>query len=607
MQRSTHAARLLAALPLLAVVATSSARAQGANHATQPLRDADVATYAGVLRAADGRMLDTAALDAALRSRVLVVRVAGARALAQLAPTHRADAIPKLRALLDARDADVIACAAFGLGLAHDSASVAALASAVRGTRDTTVARAAAWSLGEIGPNAASAIDSLLRDAALRPAASRYVLLAASRLRAIPTAHIAPFLAAHDVNARWAAAYALARPHRAGGARALLALQNEPALVRAEIARGLTVAAVGDSLRAPALDRLKTLAADRDPVVRIMAVRSLGTFGVTARGALVSAFHDRDAQVRVAAAQSVSRVLGADTLAWSAAWTTDTAYRFRRSLVESAAAAGVPLAGAAEWMHAGDWRLRAAALSALATARDTTAGLGAALDALRDTDPRVRGAAYGVLAALDSSARDPRVRTAFDAGRTESDTIARNAIPGVRDTAPPRVPPVQSLAWYEHVVRAVVVPAIAGRGARAVIRTERGPITVALYGGDTPLTVWNFVTLARRGFYDGLRFHRVVPAFVAQDGDPRGDGDGGPPYTIRDELTPLPYARGAVGMALSGPDTGGSQYFLTLTPQPHLDGHYTVFGMVVSGAHAMDSLREGDLIRTISIRNFDPR
>lgn len=605
--RHTNAAKLVAALPLLAAVATSSARAQSSTRAPRPLRDADIAAYAAVLRAADGRVLDTTALDAALRSPTLALRVAGARALAQLAPTHRLGAIPELRPLLDARDAGVITYAAFGLGLAHDTASVARLASAVHATRDTTVARAAAWSLGEIGPNAAGAIDSLLGDAALRPEASRYVLLAASRLRAIPTARIAPFLAAHDTNARWAAAYALARPHRAGGARALLALQNEPALVRAEIARGLTLAAVGDSLRAPALNRLTTLAVDRDPVVRIMAVRSLGTFGVAARGALVSAFRDRDAQVRVAAAQSVSRVLGDDTLAWSAAWTADTAYRFRRSLVESAAAAGVPLAGAAEWMHSGDWRLRAAALSAFATARDTAAALGAALDALRDTDPRVRGTAYGVLAAIDSSARDPRVRTAFDAGRTESDTIARNAIPGVRDTAPPRVPPVQSLAWYERVVRAVVIPALAGRGARAVVHTERGPITVVLYGADTPLTVWNFATLARHAFYDGLRFHRVVPAFVAQDGDPRGDGEGGPPYTIRDELTPLPYARGAVGMALSGPDTGGSQYFLTLSPQPHLDGHYTVFGMVVSGAHAMDSLREGDLIRTISIRNFDPR
>ena len=604
MPRSARLARHLTAASVATFSVAPTVRAQ---HAQGTLRDADVATYAAVLRAADGRALDTTALDAALHSPTLPVRIAGARALAQLASTHRDGAVPRLRALLDARDGGVVAYAAFGLGLAHDTASAARLATIVRAARDTSVSRAAAWSLGEIGPRAAGAIDSLLDDSSLHPASARYVLLAASRIRAIPVGRIAPFLAARDVSERWAAAYAIARPHRADGARALLALGAVPAPVRAEIARGLTRSAVGDSLRAPALTRLTTLVRDPDPTVRIMAVRALGTFSADARAAVVPALRDHDPQVRVAAAQSVGHVLPDDSLSWSGAWRADTSYRYRRSLIESATASNAPLVESTLWLHARDSRLRAAAVSALATARDTSGALGSALSAVHDADPRVRGAAYGALAALDSSAHDPRVRSAFVAGRTDVDTIARNAIPGVRDTSPPRLPPVQPLAWYERVVRAVVVPALARRGARAVIQTERGPITVALYGGDTPLTVWNFATLAQRGFYDGLRFHRVVPAFVAQDGDPRGDGEGGPAYTIRDELTPFPYARGAVGMALSGPDTGGSQYFLTLTPQPHLDGHYTVFGMVTSGAHAMDSLREGDLIRTIRISNFDSK
>ena len=83
---------------------------------------------------------------------------------------------------------------------------------------------------------------------------------------------------------------------------------------------------------------------------------------------------------------------------------------------------------------------------------------------------------------------------------------------------------------------------------------------------DAPLTSHNFVTLARKGFFNGLRIHRVVPDFVVQDGDPRGDAEGGPGYSIRDELNDLPYLRGTVGMALSGKDTGGSQYFLTISP-----------------------------------------
>jgi cyclophilin family peptidyl-prolyl cis-trans isomerase len=134
------------------------------------------------------------------------------------------------------------------------------------------------------------------------------------------------------------------------------------------------------------------------------------------------------------------------------------------------------------------------------------------------------------------------------------------------------------------------------------IVTERGTIVLQLLAREAPLTVQNFVTLARRGFYDGLRFHRVVPNFVVQDGDPRGDGNGGPGYAIRDELNPVRYERGVVGMALSGPDTGGSQYFITHSPQPHLDGHYTAFGRVVSGLDVLDALVQGDQIRRVHVR-----
>ncbi|MGH7635626.1 MAG: peptidylprolyl isomerase, partial [Gemmatimonadaceae bacterium] len=100
----------------------------------------------------------------------------------------------------------------------------------------------------------------------------------------------------------------------------------------------------------------------------------------------------------------------------------------------------------------------------------------------------------------------------------------------------------------------------------------------------------------------GIAFHRVVPDFVAQDGDHRGDGNGAPSWTIRDELNRRLYDRGAVGMALSGPNTGGSQYFITLSPQPHLDGGYTVFGHVVSGYAALDALVQGDSLRSVAVR-----
>jgi len=115
------------------------------------------------------------------------------------------------------------------------------------------------------------------------------------------------------------------------------------------------------------------------------------------------------------------------------------------------------------------------------------------------------------------------------------------------------------------------------------------------------VTVDNFVQLARRGYFNRITFHRVVPNFVIQGGDPRGDGNGGPGYSIRCEINMVPYDGGAVGMALSGKDTGGSQWFVTHSPQPHLDGGYTVFGRVVDGMGVVDSIVRGDAILSVTI------
>jgi cyclophilin family peptidyl-prolyl cis-trans isomerase/HEAT repeat protein len=140
---------------------------------------------------------------------------------------------------------------------------------------------------------------------------------------------------------------------------------------------------------------------------------------------------------------------------------------------------------------------------------------------------------------------------------------------------------------------------VAGRLNRkvtATIRTSKGQIIIELFPQEAPITVDSFITLARKGFFDGVPFHRVVPNFVIQGGDPRGDGEGGPGYQIRCEVNTLPYTRGAVGMALSGKDTGGSQFFITHSPQPHLDGGYTVFGQVVEGMDVVDRISRLDAI-----------
>ena len=140
-----------------------------------------------------------------------------------------------------------------------------------------------------------------------------------------------------------------------------------------------------------------------------------------------------------------------------------------------------------------------------------------------------------------------------------------------------------------------------GKRVVASVETDKGAFSIELLADDAPLTVDNFVELARQNFFRDVAFHRVVPNFVVQGGDPRGDGNGGPGYQIRCEINEASYDRGAVGMALSGKDTGGSQWFVTHSPQPHLDGGYTVFGRVVAGMEVVDRIARGDRIRAVTV------
>jgi len=148
----------------------------------------------------------------------------------------------------------------------------------------------------------------------------------------------------------------------------------------------------------------------------------------------------------------------------------------------------------------------------------------------------------------------------------------------------------RDLAYYEAVAEETE------RDWKVALSVDGGEIILALHAREAPLTVANFVSLVRDGYFDGTRFHRVVPNFVAQGGDPRGDGWGGPGHQIRCEINPRRYRRASVGMALAGKDTGGSQFFITHTPQPHLDGGYTLFGEVVEGMEIVDRLVQEDRI-----------
>ena len=136
----------------------------------------------------------------------------------------------------------------------------------------------------------------------------------------------------------------------------------------------------------------------------------------------------------------------------------------------------------------------------------------------------------------------------------------------------------------------------------ATIRTSKGNVVLQLLPGSAPFTVASFAGLAKKEFYNGIKFHRVVPNFVVQGGDPRGDGWGGPGFSIRSEFSLSRYIRGAVGMASSGKDTEGCQFFITHQPTPHLDGRYTVFAGVFSGMDVVDRLQIGDTIQSVTVR-----
>ena len=211
---------------------------------------------------------------------------------------------------------------------------------------------------------------------------------------------------------------------------------------------------------------------------------------------------------------------------------------------------------------------RAAAVSALA-AYATPEAIEGVRAALADKDWAVRVRAAELLAKLDPSA---------------DHAVAIRPVPGTA-TAPYEDPGLVAPATSPH----------------AFIETEKGTIEFELAVLDAPQTTRNFIALVRKGFFNGLQVHRVVPNFVMQDGDPRGDGEGGPGYTIRDELNERPYLRGTVGMALSWKDTGGSQFFITHSPQPHLDGRYTAFGHVVNGMDVVDRVQVGDTIQRVRI------
>lgn len=217
-------------------------------------------------------------------------------------------------------------------------------------------------------------------------------------------------------------------------------------------------------------------------------------------------------------------------------------------------------------------------------------------------------AALGAIAGASPTGR-LRVATRFVGAVPRPDDylvrrLAGDTLPDAREAWGPAIPIAtgRPAAEYHDVARRWLAPALTGQpNPRVTLETDRGALEIELFPAEAPLTVAAFLGLVERRYFDGTRWHRVVPNFVVQDGDPRGDGwgGGGPGFVLRDEVNPVRYDVGTVGMALSGPDTGGSQYFITHSPQPHLDGIYTVFARVTAGGAVLEAIAQGDRIRSI--------
>jgi cyclophilin family peptidyl-prolyl cis-trans isomerase/HEAT repeat protein len=401
--------------------------------------------------------------------------------------------------------------------------------------------------------------------------------------------------------------------------RALAALNDRGALP-------LMTRIVGDrttnpAIRLEAMNALATLAdgrtaeilvelvSDSAPAVRGAAMRALARVDPDTFTATLSGLDaDPDWTVRVAQAGALGGLPDGQGFARLSTMAGDADVRVVPAVI--AALAASKAAGAAALirttLRAPDVVARSAAAQALAQLKvvDATVDLRAAYAAAAaDSAYTARASILAALAQLDPEGTRPLLDQALKdkdwAVRVRAADLLRDAkvTEGVAVSMRPATAGenVESAAW-----KAMVAPPFS---PHAFIDTDKGTIEIELAVLDAPVTSRNFVNLARRGFFNGVAFHRIVPDFVVQGGDPRGDGEGGPGYSIRDELNQRPYLRGTVGMALDWRDTGGSQFFITLSPAPHLDARYTVFGTVVDGMDVADRLLPWDVIRRVRIRD----
>ena len=367
------------------------------------------------------------------------------------------------------------------------------------------------------------------------------------------------------------------------------------------------VTAIGGINADGVIDLLLDIVGDPSPPVRAAAIRSLAQLDAENFVTVLSGL-DPDPQWSVRSAlATVLGTLPPDVgLPRLEAMREDADERVIPAVLASLAALKAP--GAVELLGArlqtGDPTVRAAAATALARLKPPSGAAQLAeayKTGLKDTTYVARGAALAALVEFGAAAATPTLTEALAdndwAIRVRAAALLKQLDPASDAGLKIRPAPTGRPESTYEVSRLLTPPV----STHVFIDTDRGTIQIELAVVDAPLTVETFVTLARKGFYNGLTFHRVVPNFVIQGGDPRGDGEGGPGFTIRDELSQQPYLRGIVGIALDWKDTGGSQFFITHSPQPHLDGRYTVVGRVISGMEVVDQIQPSDVMRRVRV------
>jgi HEAT repeat protein/cyclophilin family peptidyl-prolyl cis-trans isomerase len=371
--------------------------------------------------------------------------------------------------------------------------------------------------------------------------------------------------------------------------------------------RAEAVKSIG-KLRAPAsVDVLLDVLSDPSPAVRAEALSALAALDPPRFLATLSGLDaDRHWSVRAALATVLGTLPAESAVPLLEPMAADKDQRVLPAVLEALAQVKAPRAAAiaVDKLKADDPVVRAAAARALGELKPEGASdqLKAAAEyAVRDSMYVARVAALTALVEFGKAAAEPSLTAALAdkdwAVRLKAAELLHQLDPTRDDQVAIRPAPTR-LDATAYSLAEVVTPKVS---TELYIDTDKGTIHVALAVLDAPLTVRTIIELARSGYFGGVAIHRVVPDFVMQDGDPRGDGEGGPGFTIRDELNERPYRRGTLGMALDWADTGGSQFFITHSPQPHLDAKYTVFGEVISGMDVVDKLAQGDVIRGVRV------